>query len=306
MRARFVLREIWVALRRNLGMAVSVLLVTFVSLMFVGAAALLQMQVSQIKTYWYDRVQVSIFLCTESSEQPNCGAGGQGVTAEQKRAIEAELTSGPTSRYVDEVFYESSEQAYALFIEQFEGSAVEGNLTPEQMPESYRVKLKDPDQYLVVSQAVRNMQGVDQVQDQSSLLNRLFGLLNGLTAIAVVLGLVMLAAALLLIGTTVRLIAASRRREVEIMRLVGASRLLIQLPFLLEVTLISVLGAVLASGILWGLLQFGVDGYLAQQLRVIDYISADAMVLVAPGLLGLAIVIGVASSLVTTHWHLRV
>jgi cell division transport system permease protein len=306
MRFRFVAHEIWAALRRNVGMAVSVLLVTFVSLMFVGSAALLQMQVSQIKTYWYDRVQVSIFLCTQASERPTCGALGQGVTEQQKRAIEAELHNGPTSRYVDEVYYESSQEAYERFLEEFDGSAVEGNLTPDQMPESYRVKLADPDQYLVVSQAVQNMQGVDQVQDQSSLLNKLFSLLNGLTAIAIGFGALMLAAAVLLIGTTVRLIAASRRREVEIMRLVGASRLLIQLPFLLEVTLIVLAGAILASGALWAGVQFGVDGYLNQQLQVIEYISAGAMLWVAPGLLILGIVIGGVSSLLTTHRYLQV
>lgn len=303
---RFVLTEVGIGLRRNLGMAISVLLVTFVSLTFVGSAVLLQMQVSKIKTYWYDRVQVSVFLCTPASERPTCASNPSGVTEDQKRAIESELYNGPTSRYVDKVYYESSQQAYDRFMEEFKDSAVQGNLTPEQMPQSYRVKLKDPDQYQAVTQAVSSMQGVEQVQDQSSLLNKLFSLLNGLTAVAVGFAAVMLGAAVLLIGTTVRLIAATRRREVEIMRLVGASRAIIQMPFLLEVTLLSVLGAVMASATLWAGLQFGVQGFLRKNLQIIQYIEPSAMGVVAPGLILLGIVLGVIASLVTTHRHLRV
>lgn len=306
MRLRFVLNEVGIGLRRNLGMAVSVLLVTFVSLTFVGSAVLLQMQVSKIKTYWYDRVQVSVFLCTPASERPTCASDPDGVTQAQKTAIESELYNGPTNRYVEKVYYESSQQAYDRFLQEFKDSAVQGNLTPDQMPQSYRVKLKDPNQYQAVTQAVASMQGVEQVQDQSSLLNKLFSLLNGLTAVAAGFAAVMLGAAVLLIGTTVRLIAATRRREVEIMRLVGASRVLIQLPFLLEVTLLSVAGAVLASGTLLAGIRFGVQGFLTDNLQIIQYIGPSAMSVVGPGLILLGIVLGVIASLVTTHRHLRV
>src|SRR5690625_8038183 len=66
MRFRFVISELGVGLRRNLAMAISVVLVTFVSLTFVGAAALLQSQVTKMKSYWFDKVEVSIFLDRKS------------------------------------------------------------------------------------------------------------------------------------------------------------------------------------------------------------------------------------------------
>ena len=89
MRAGFILSEVGSGLRKNFSMVLSVVLVTFVSLLFVGAAILLQMQVGQMKDYWYDRVQVSIFLCPPDSEVPTCAAGE--ATEEQKQAISAAL-----------------------------------------------------------------------------------------------------------------------------------------------------------------------------------------------------------------------
>lgn len=91
MRAGFILSEVWSGLRKNVSMVLSVVLVTFVSLLFVGAAILLQMQVGQMKDYWYDRVQVSVFLCPPDSEATNCVEGE--ATDTQKKNIEDQLES---------------------------------------------------------------------------------------------------------------------------------------------------------------------------------------------------------------------
>ena len=85
MRLQFIFSEIWIGLRRNLSMAISVALVTMVSVLFLGLGVLTQQQVSTMKDYWYDRVQVSIFLCTAKSNQPNCSSGA--VTAPQRTEI---------------------------------------------------------------------------------------------------------------------------------------------------------------------------------------------------------------------------
>src|SRR5664279_1556302 len=85
MRVQFILSEIWVALRRNLSMSISVALVTMVSVLFLGLGVLAQRQVDTMKDYWYDRVQVSIFLCTAKSDLPNCATGS--VTQSQRKDI---------------------------------------------------------------------------------------------------------------------------------------------------------------------------------------------------------------------------
>ena len=110
MRAGFILSEVWSGLRRNFSMVISVVLVTFVSLLFVGAAILLQMQVGQMKDFWYDRVQVSVFLCPPDSEATNCVDGE--VTGDQKDQIRADLESSELAPYVDKVYFEEIGRAH--------------------------------------------------------------------------------------------------------------------------------------------------------------------------------------------------
>src|SRR5690606_710284 len=108
MRLRFVLSQLASGLRRNVSMTISVVLVTFISLVFVGAAALLQMQIGNMKDDWYDRVEVSVFMCPQDSAVPTCAAGE--VTDEQLGDVEDLLASEALAPYVDEVFSETKEE----------------------------------------------------------------------------------------------------------------------------------------------------------------------------------------------------
>ena len=123
MRLQFLLGEIWTGLRRNLSIAVSVMLVTMVSLYLLGLGLLLQREVDTLKGYWYDRIQVSIFMCGEESAEPNCAGaarhrGAEGVAADPARR-DAPL--------VKDVFYESEQQAYDRFQQQFRNSPLADN-----------------------------------------------------------------------------------------------------------------------------------------------------------------------------------
>ncbi|MFP5347846.1 MAG: permease-like cell division protein FtsX, partial [Actinomycetes bacterium] len=201
---------------------------------------------------------------------------------------------------------ESKAEAYKRFKEQFADSpAIVDNVTEEQMPESFRVKLVDPEQYQVISQYFAGRQGVEQVEDQRELLDTFFAVLNTLTVVALGFALVMVVAAALLIATTIRLSAFNRRRETGIMRLVGASSLFIQLPFLLEGVLAACGGAVLATVALWALLKFGV-GWLAENLTIFTYVGTAELWTVAPVLFAVAIVLAGVSSLVTVSRYLKV
>ena len=108
MRLQFILSEIGIGLRRNMSMAISVALVTMVSVLFLGLGVLTQRQVDTMKDYWYDRVQVSIFLCTAKSDLPNCSAGA--VTGPQRTEIRSQLEA--MKPLVKGVFPESQLQAY--------------------------------------------------------------------------------------------------------------------------------------------------------------------------------------------------
>jgi cell division transport system permease protein len=304
MRLQFILSEILIGLRRNLAMTVSVILVTFVSLTFVGAGALLQMQIGTMKDYWYDRVQVSIFLCVPDSEAPTCATGE--VTQAQRDSIEAALTFGALAPYVDQYFFESKAEAFQRFSEQFDDTAIADNITEEQMPESFRVKLEDPEEYQVVAEYFTGFPGVEEVQDQRRLLDRFFAVLNAFTLVSVVFAAVMIVAAALLIATTIRLSAFSRRRETGIMRLVGASKMLIQMPFLLEGVLAATVGAALATAGLWAAVHYGVEGWLTDTLPLFSYIGTSEVLVVAPALFAAGIVLAGVSSVLTLSRYLKV
>lgn len=297
MRLRFVLSQLASGLRRNVSMTVSVVLVTFISLVFVGAALLLQMQIDNMKDDWYDRVEVSVFMCPADSAVPTCAAGE--ATDEQLAAIEDLLASDGLAPYVDEVYFETKEEAYEAFQEQMPDSVWTQSLTPDQMQVSFRIKLVDPEQYQVVADELSGRPGVEEVVDQRALLEPLFLILDRATLLAVALGGVMTVAAVLLITTTIRLSAMSRRRETSIMRLVGASNLFIQLPFMLEGALAALAGAALAVGGLWLAARYLVEGWLAQEFQWVQFVDTGDVLVIAPLLVLAAILLAGISSIVS-------
>ena len=301
---QFILSEMAIGLRRNLSMAVSVILVTFVSLTFVGAAGLLQLQINQLKDEWYDKVEVSIFLCPADSESPTC-AGGE-ASQDQIDAIGDELASDALAPYVREVFFESKQQAFDSFNERYGDEWWAQSVTVDQMQASYRVALEDPEQYAAVSEYFTGRQGVDEVQDQRKIFEPLILLLNRATLLAGALAAVMLLAAVLLITTTIRLSAMSRRRETGIMRLVGASNLFIQLPFMLEGAIAATIGAAMAVGGLWFGVRYLVEDWLAGSVSFIQYIGTDAVWMIAPVLFVIAIGLAAVSSLVSLSRYTKV
>src|SRR4051795_13258976 len=105
-----MLSEIGLGLRRNLSMTISVILVTTVSLLMLGVGLLAQKQVSVMKEYWYDRVQVSMLLAGAVSDQPKPSCSSGPVTQTQKYAILAELSSAQLKPYIEQVFYESKQE----------------------------------------------------------------------------------------------------------------------------------------------------------------------------------------------------
>ncbi|MBO3087765.1 permease-like cell division protein FtsX [Cellulomonas dongxiuzhuiae] len=304
MRAQFILSEIGIGLRRNLSMTISVVLVTFVCLTFLGAAALLQAQIDKMKDDWYDKVEVSVFLCPANSAAPTCAAGE--VTQEQRDDILAALEAPQVDAFVQEIYPESKEQAFEAFQRQFGDQFWASAATADDMNASLRIKLSDPEQYQVVADVVSGRPGVESVEDQRRLFDNLFLVLDRATWAAGGLAAIMLLAAVLLITTTIRLSALSRKRETGIMRLVGASTLFIQLPFMLEGVIAATLGAALAIGGLWLGVEYLVTDWLGQSVTWIPYVSTSDVLAVAPLLVLVALVLAAISSLVTLSRYTKV
>ena len=305
MRFGLIMGEVANGLRRNASMVVSVILVTFISLTFVGAAILLQQQIAQMKGYWYDRAQVAVYLCTDVDTTGNCTQAE--ATQAQIDAVEAQLNSATLAPYIERYEFESHDMAYENFQDQFSDSPLAGFVTPETLNESFRVNLVDPSDADILIESLSGTAGVQNVEDQRGYLDQIFAVLNAASLTAIGVAGLMLVAAVLLIATTIRLSAFSRRRELGIMRLVGASNRFIQTPFILEGVFAALIGSLLAGGAIVAIVQFFVGGYLAQTLPATTTLVGlnDALV-IAPVLVVVGAALAAASAGVAIGRYLKV
>jgi cell division transport system permease protein len=293
MRVRFILSEMVIGMRRNLTLTVTVVLTVAISLGLLGGAWLLRQQVSAMKGYWYDKIEVSVYLTQDSTQA-------------QKEAVLGELHDLPQ---VQKVYFESHREAFRHAQQLFKDSPdLLKNIGPKTLPESFRVKLKNPRQYAVVSRAVADEPGVDQVRDEHQVLDKFFRVLNTFQYAALALAVVMLVIAIVLVANAVRVAAFSRRRETGIMRLVGASNVYIQLPFVLEGAIAGLVGALLACGGLAALVQFAVNARIKPAFRFtgtafIDWGTLSSMV---PVLVVIGVALAAGSAVVTLQRYLRV
>ncbi len=207
---------------------------------------------------------------------------------------------------VEEVFYESQQEAYARFQEQFKNSPILENVTPESLPESFRVKLVNPEDFAAVATAVGTAPGVEQVQDQRKLLEKFFKLLGGLQAVALGIAIAMLLVTVLLVVNTMRVAAYSRRRETGIMKLVGASNFYIQLPFVLEAAIAATVGGLIAVGAIAVQKFYLIDQVLEPSFRFTAFVGWDEVIKVMAVVFVTGLVLSCGAALLTVRRYLRV
>jgi cell division transport system permease protein len=293
MRVNFVLSEVATGLRRNLTMTVAMILTTAISLGLMGTGLLIANMISDMKEIYYDKVQVSIFLADD-------------VTDEQRADIEAQLAGSPE---VANFIYESKEEAYERFQQQFSQQPELVENTPaDALPESFRVELVNPERYPVIAEQFPNGQnGVDQVRDEGDFLDRLFSLLNGARNATIAIAVVQALAALLLISNTIQLAAFNRRNETNIMRLVGASRWYTQLPFILEAAIAGLIGGLLAAGGLILAKVLFVDRTLAGPIKagIIPQVEWSAIVSNSLIVSGVGVGLAAVAAYVTLRLYVR-
>ena len=300
MRAGFLFSEVKIGLRRNMTMTFAVMITVAISLTLLGIGLLANSQVRVMKDYWYDKIEVSVFLCGSLSESQSCASGP--VTQAQRDAIKADLDALPA---VQTVYYESQSEAFTHFQERFKGSAIAQNVSQDQLPESFRVKLKDPTKFAVVQSAFSGRPGVDSVQDQRTILEKFFKLLGVLRDGALAIGLASVLTAALLISNTLRIAAFNRRRETGVMKLVGASSFSIQLPFLLEGVFSAFVGWIISTGLLSGF-KLLVDMRIAPLLSFTQFFKWSDVWVASSLLLLTGLIVSTLASLATLRKYLKV
>lgn len=304
MKFRFIMAEVAKGLTRNRAMSVAVILTTYVSLLFVGLAGLAQLQVNNMKSEWYDKIEVSIYMCAVNDTDTDCNS--QQATNEQIDTVRQRLASDQLKPYISEVYEETTQQAYENFKEQYGDSEWGRWATPEVLPFSFRVKLVNPEQYQILAEEFTGVPGVAKVQDQRKIVEPLFKVIDTAKLLSLGLAAIMTVAAVLLISTTIRLSALSRERETSIMRLVGASSLFIQAPFMIEGAIAAVVGSLLAVGTLFAGVHIIVGQWLAPAAPLIRFVTWHEVAFISPALILAAVGLALAASAVSLAKYTKI
>jgi len=296
MRASFVFSEVVTGLRRNVTMTIAMMLTTAVSLAMLGGGLLAVRTIDKMKSNFLADVEVSVYLTDDiSANDKNC----------TQALCQTLRTSLQSNNGVESVVFENRDQAFDRFKKIFESQPELVALTgPESLPASLHVKLKDPDRSDAIVQEYANKPGVRKVDDQKKFLDRVFNAFNGVRNMAFGAALIMAVAALLLIANTIQVSAFTRRTEVGIMRLVGATRWYTQLPFLLEAVVAGAVGAVLGIVMLVltkvSFLDSVFTGDVFPKITTLELLFP-----VAPILLGVSVVISAITGYVTLRLYVR-
>jgi len=299
MRASFVLSEVLTGLRRNATMTVAMILTTMISLALLGGGLLVVRMIDKTQAVYEDKLEVQVYLTSDIS------ANDKRCAKDPCKKLRSDLENDPA---IEQVTYENRDQAYARFKQIFESQPELVKLArPEALPGSFNLKLVNPDRPDVIVQEYSGRVGVDSVADQSEFLERFFDALNGFRDLAFLVAAVLTAATLLQISNTVQVSAFTRRTEVSIMRLVGATRWYTQLPFLLEAVVAGLVGAVLAIGFLFVIAKVFLGGAMSGVVsaNVISPIETSDLLLVSPILALISILISASTGYVTLRLYVR-
>ncbi len=296
MRFGFLFNEVLTGLRRNVTMTVAMILTTAISIGLFGGGMLVVRLADQSRAIYLDRVETQVFLTDDvSANDPNCGGDACKALREQIEARDD----------VRSVRFLNRDDAYEDAVAKFpQYKDVAGT---DAFPASFIVKLDDPEQHEQFDEAIAGQPGVLNVLNQKDLIDRLFAVLDGLSSAAFAVALVQAIGAILLIANMVQVAAYTRRTEIGIMRLVGASRWYTQLPFLLEAVLaatigvvLSVIGLILVRALF---LERALDQfYQANLIARIDY--ADILY-ISPLLFLVGVVMSAATAYVTLRLYVR-
>ena len=293
-RIAYAFREMWASFRRNLTLTAAAILTSAIALLLVGTTLLIQRAFENLLVQWKGDVAMIVFVRSDA-------------TPEQIALIDESIRSAPTIINVDKLQYLDKTQTYEEAKRIFAGDPVTLSLlTPENIPSEFKIVPLTQDPALVrsLSEQYRSLPGVEDValaEDEFEVISTLSKFVRTVT---LVMSLVLLVVAVGLIWNTIRTAMFARRREIEVMKLVGATNWFIRVPFMLEGLLQGLIGAVVSCGGLWALNSAwtnGVAGFkpgtgLSSLVVPSGYLSGVMVVILIIGALAGAIGSAIAAS----------
>lgn len=316
MRATVILSAVGQGIRRNLTMAIALVLSTAIALAFVGASLLANVEITQFRNTYEDKLNVQVYLCTDlaysQQVRDNQIARGEGAQPLPVTCQKNSKTSGKQIAAIRARLSEDPRVASFDFIPQSRALQLAKKQLPDQanffklgtFPASFSVKLSDiTKNYESFAADYGSMPGVDKVNNQINTIRALLSLIDGARKISLAIALVVLIASVLLIGNAIQVAAAQRRTETEIMRLVGASRLMTELPFMLEAIVAATVGGLISVGLIAAGKVYLFDHVLASATARGTIPDLDANDILLAGGAGLAV--GIVLSAITAFITLR-
>jgi cell division transport system permease protein len=299
MRTSFVFSEVVTGLRRNVTMTIAMILTTAISLGLLGGGLLVVRMVDKMQANYQGKLEVAVLLTNDvSANDRDCSSQ---PCAGLRSSLES--TSG-----VETVVFENRDKGFERFKDIFAAQPELVKLArPEAIPATFRVKLTDPNRADVIVREFSGKAGVKSVDDQGKFLDRLFNVLNGVRDGALFLALLQALAALLLISNTIQVSAYTRRTEVGIMRLVGATRWYTQLPFLIEAVVAGMIGAIVSVVGLVLFKAFILDRVLGDLFSsgILPTLGQLDVLVISPILFGVSVLISALTGYVTLRLYVR-
>jgi len=280
-RFEYFFRETTSGLRRNGLVAFAAISTTFIALLLFGLSLLISRQVDLMIQQTTGNIEVVVYLSDP-------------VNPDNVQSLTDKLNELPV---VSDVHFETKEEACARFKELFRDQpALVKTVNCDALPASLRVNLSDPEQFDQISAVLQGQPGIDRIVDQRDFLTRLFAVVRAFRLGVLIMSVVMLVSAAFLIANTVRMGLFARRKEIGIMKLVGATNWRIRIPFLVEGVFESLIGAVIAILFLFAL-KVAFINPLYKDILFIPWIKNTDVIAVVPWLIVAGIVVALLASL---------
>ena len=306
MQLRYVFSETGTGLRRNISMSVALIVTIFVSLTLVGMGLLLNAQADKAEKFWGSKLQITVFMCNQNTKTANCAKGE--VDTPERTAIKNAIDHNPE---VASYYHQSKDQAFStwkrVYLRQDKSQQeIYSTVRASDMQESYWVKLKDPNQFRSLKDQLVQMPGVAAVRDLRQVLKPIYFWMTVMKWGAISVAAFLLLAAILQVGNTIRLAAFARRKEIGIMKLVGASNLYISLPFLMETLVAALIGIGLSAAAVMGFMWVVIYGRLRPTSNIVEWVDWNDALVAVGGITLLGVLLTAVPTLVMTRKYLKV
>lgn len=277
----YFLGDAFKSLKRNKTISLASMITVFITFFVLGIFTLAAQNANLAIAGVEDKIEIQVFL-------------DEDIKLIDQREIQVKLNEQPG---IKEVIYESKEEAYNNFKETTSEGMLKGyTLEDNPFPASYVVKIEDVDEVQNIIDQVSSLEGVESIKNQQDLINTISKFVKGIRWTGVILFIILVAVSVFLIMNTTKLTVYSRRREVGIMKFVGATDWFIRWPFIIEGIVIGAIGALLSIIAMLGLYKW-VVGMLVSNLLMVDIINISYIytTMLAEFLVGGCIIGGIAS-----------